>query len=654
MGDPASVGPLLRLLHREAPEDEFLRLLELPRPEGHDPAEVALAAEISRRLSGYRRRTNELRALYETAGDLSSLRDVEKVLRAIVQRGRQLVGTDVSYLMLVDEERGDTYMRVTEGTFTQGFEKIRLDPGYGLGGVVAQTGVPYATPDYLRDVRFVEKVNQRVHEENLVAILGVPLKIGRRVIGVLFAADRHARDFAPEEVALLTSLATHAALAIENSSRLEELETALDSLTAANVRLEEHSAAVERAATAHERFSRLVLRGGSLTELAQEVSTVFQAPVAILDSRRSLLADARWSNSALPPATLCDDISRWSDSVPPWPSGEDVDNMRARSSEGMWAAPIVAGRDRLGLLLLRRERLGDADIRTLERAAMVTALLMVSERAVDEANNRLRDELLSEVMRASESEFEALRRRARLLGVDLDGPHVLVVTSVGRQISDRERARDVVASYVLQARGLFGHYGENFIALVPGSDPPEVGTALADRLQANAHAPATLGLAGPVWHLADIPGAAAEAERCVHGLIALGRCGEVAEASDLGVYGLLLCGDTSSDRLHAFVANTLEKVLIYDASNGTRLLETMETYFDMDCHAAQAAERLYIHSNTLYQRLDRIDRLLGAAWRSGDRALQTRLAIKLWRLSKGAVSRARPDRGSSGVDGRGR
>lgn len=45
--------------------------------------------------------------MYETAGDLSSLRDVEKVLRAIVRRARQLLRTDAAYLTPSDEERDD-------------------------------------------------------------------------------------------------------------------------------------------------------------------------------------------------------------------------------------------------------------------------------------------------------------------------------------------------------------------------------------------------------------------------------------------------------------------------------------------------------------------------------------------------------------------
>ncbi|WP_435820528.1 GAF domain-containing protein [Micromonospora purpureochromogenes] len=55
------------------------------------------------------------------------------------------------------------------------------------------------------------------------AVLGVPLLLREKVIGVLFAANRRERPFADAEVALLISLATHAAIAIETASLFAEV-----------------------------------------------------------------------------------------------------------------------------------------------------------------------------------------------------------------------------------------------------------------------------------------------------------------------------------------------------------------------------------------------------------------------------------------------
>ena len=72
-----------------------------------------------------------------------------------------------------------------------------------------------------------------VADEGLVAILGVPLRLGPSVIGVLFAANRTERPFAREEVALLVSLGAHAAVAIDAARLLTETQAALAELSAA-------------------------------------------------------------------------------------------------------------------------------------------------------------------------------------------------------------------------------------------------------------------------------------------------------------------------------------------------------------------------------------------------------------------------------------
>ncbi len=200
-------------------------------------------------LEGRRRREAELSALFETAHDLAGLRDLDAVLQAIVQRVRSLLGTDVAYLSLNDPARGDTYMRVTEGSVAARFQQLRLGMGEGLGGLVAQTARPYVTDDYFKDERFQHTVtiDSGVRDEGLVAILGVPLMLGHRVIGVLFAADRRARVFEREQIALLGSFAALAAAAMDTANLLTETRSALADLERANEIIQDRSGVIERA-----------------------------------------------------------------------------------------------------------------------------------------------------------------------------------------------------------------------------------------------------------------------------------------------------------------------------------------------------------------------------------------------------------------------
>ena len=235
-----------------------------------DAAKLA-ALRVRAELEQRRRREAELAALFETASDLAALHDLDSVLRAIVRRARLLLGTDLAYMTLNDPAAKDTYMRTTSGSVSAYFQQVRLGMGEGLGGLVAERAAPYATADYLADERFLHTgpIDRAVREEGLVAILGVPLLLGKSVIGVLFAADRRTRTFGPAEVSLLSSMAAHAAIAIDAANMLDETRAALAELNAANEIVKDHSAAVERASQAHHRFTELALAGGRAESVAQ-------------------------------------------------------------------------------------------------------------------------------------------------------------------------------------------------------------------------------------------------------------------------------------------------------------------------------------------------------------------------------------------------
>jgi signal transduction protein with GAF and PtsI domain len=59
--------------------------------------------------------------------------------------------------MLHDEARQLSSMRVTDGIRTDGFKRVQLRLGAGLGGLVAATCEPYATADYSADSRLSDR-----------------------------------------------------------------------------------------------------------------------------------------------------------------------------------------------------------------------------------------------------------------------------------------------------------------------------------------------------------------------------------------------------------------------------------------------------------------------------------------------------------------
>jgi len=615
------------LLLEDAAAIEYERPLVRARSAGAEGEELAelervklLALEVREAFAARRRRESELSALFDTASDLAALRGVDSVLTAIVRRARQLLGTDVSYLTLNDPGAGDTYMRVTDGSVSARFQALRLPMGAGLGGLVAQTAAPYATASYFTDARFrhTHEINDGVDDEGLVAILGVPLIRGSQVIGVLFAADRTERTFDRSEVSLLGSLAAHAAIALDNARLLEETRAALDELSTASRELRAYTASVERAAGAHDRFIDLVLRGGGVEDVATAVTEALGGSITVLDEEGRV--------------TPADDGSAV---LPPDPAGALT---RARSTGrtvrdgSWWTAAVTVDSELLGGLVLHREReLSEADQRILERAALVTALLLLIRRTAGEAENRVRGELLEELLGTSVRDPEGVRERARRLGADLDRPHAVVVA----RVEERCRPRALAAATHLAATrgGLAGTHDGCVVLCLPDLEPGEAAATVHRELGNAATGTVTVGGAGPARGPAAIAPAHVEAARCAATLVALGRTGGSASADELGFFGLLV-GEGRDVR--TFVAATLAPVLEYDTKRGTDLEGTLQAFFDAGNSPARAAEVLRVHVNTVTQRLDRVSRLLGKEWSTPERALEVQLALRLHRLT-GAV-----------------
>ncbi|MFJ6851988.1 helix-turn-helix domain-containing protein [Streptomyces sp. NPDC091271] len=655
MSEPSpSAAPLLArlldLLADDAPAEELGAVASEARAAGvpaADLAEVERAAATALRIRGalrqHRRRELQLTALFDTAGDLAASRDLDDVLKAIVRRARMLLGTDTAYLTLPDEEAGDTYMRVTDGSVSVLFQRLRLELGEGLGGLVAQTASPYATPDYRTDERFhhTRNINAGVLDEGLVAILGVPLLLGSsrggtgKVIGVLFAADRAARVFSPDEVALLCSLAAHAAIAIDTARALDDTRTALAELAGANAELAEanaavraHSAAMQRAEEAHDRLTDLVLRGGDVKDVAVSVAGLLDSPLTIHDPGGRPLAAVRPDGTGF----AADSMDAG------WLAGtadESRHGARAVHRDGRWICAVLAGQELLASLVLHRpDRLDDSDRRLFERAAVVTGLLLLLRRTVAETENRIRGELISDLLGDPERDPAGLAERGRRLGIDLDRPHLVLVA----EASARERLGGAAMRYLFggDIHGVSAEHAGTVVLLIDcdadGTPAGAAARAAATQLGHLVQEPVTVAGTGPARGARELAAAYAEAARCLRAMRVLGRGGEGAGVGELGFLGVVLGNAKDVD---GFVTAVLGPLLRYDERRGTHLVRTLRAYFGAGGSLIRAKDELHVHVNTVVQRLDRIQVLLGRDWNEPDRALELQLALRLHLLSGG-------------------
>jgi DNA-binding PucR family transcriptional regulator len=156
---------------------------------------------------------------------------------------------------------------------------------------------------------------------------------------------------------------------------------------------------------------------------------------------------------------------------------------------------------------------------------------------------------------------------------------------------------------------------------------------MRERLRTSGVA-ATVGVAGTDHGVRGVAEAYPDAQRCLTTLLTLGRVGEVSDAAGLGVARLLL-GDNGPRAVEEFLGRTLGPLLDYDERRGTDLVGTLDAWYAAGERQAETAKRLHVHPNTVVQRLDRVDRLVGTGWREPARGLDLRLALRLLRLKGG-------------------
>jgi sugar diacid utilization regulator len=461
-------------------------------------------------------------------------------------------------------------------------------------------------------------VTDAVVEDGIVSIAGVPLRHVRDgVVGALFVAYRYERSFEQAEMDLLSSLADHAAIVIENARLFSRAEAAAHQLRAANAELARQGAALERAGAVHELLMPLALRQADVGELVERVAEMLGGALAAVAADGTVLATA--GRGALPESL-------------PAPAPDALAAQRVTGRPGVWTVPVRAGEERFGHLVLATSgALPDADVRTFERAAQTAALLLLMERQVAQAERRVRGELIDDLLAEREPDWAAFGRRARRSGaIDFRIPHtVLVLAATG--ITRRHLAR-AATDHAARHGGLATEHTQHVVLLLPHVDPAEAARHVPVELGRTTGGVVTAGVAGPAGSAPEVRARHQEAERCLRLLLALGRTGEGASRTELGVLGLVLDG-TSLRQVHALLAQNVGPLEEYDAEHNALLLETLEGYFAAGQNPRIAATTLQVHPNTIYQRLDRIDRVLGhRRWREPEGALTMQLALQLRRV----------------------
>jgi serine phosphatase RsbU (regulator of sigma subunit)/anti-sigma regulatory factor (Ser/Thr protein kinase) len=141
--------------------------------------------------------------------------DLDDLLAELLQRVTDILGADTAAVLLVEDDGRTLAARAAKGLEEEVERGFRLPIGRGFAGRVAATREPVVIPDL--DNSPVTVVNPLMREKRVRSLLGVPMIVEGKVVGVLHVGMLTQRDFEPSDVQLLQLVADRVALSVERS-----------------------------------------------------------------------------------------------------------------------------------------------------------------------------------------------------------------------------------------------------------------------------------------------------------------------------------------------------------------------------------------------------------------------------------------------------
>ena len=179
------------------------------RPYSVRPAEPgsALSMEIDPR-----------QALESIADSPLGYLSLEDVLGELLERIRSVLRVDTAAILLLDEERRVLVARAARGLEEEVRQGVQVPVARGFAGRVAAEMRPVVIEDLSR----AEVVNPLLRQRGITSMLGVPVRAGERLIGVMHIGTLAPRRFGEEEISLLQLAADRAAIAIDRARAVEQ------------------------------------------------------------------------------------------------------------------------------------------------------------------------------------------------------------------------------------------------------------------------------------------------------------------------------------------------------------------------------------------------------------------------------------------------
>jgi diguanylate cyclase (GGDEF)-like protein/PAS domain S-box-containing protein len=209
--------------------------MQCSQPNAYHPDQIRLLETIATQTAGVienarlfeevRLRAEEMTALFDIGITLTSGLDMDQVLKTLLEKCRQVLPVEAFYIGILDP---DTDLIQHPLAFDRGeypqipSRDIRKNPG--LSGYVINNRQTLYIPDITSPDAITTFQIFRTSGTPTRAYVGVPMIVGERIVGVISMQSYKPNAYDPAQIRLLETIATQAAVAIENSRLYEKAQ----------------------------------------------------------------------------------------------------------------------------------------------------------------------------------------------------------------------------------------------------------------------------------------------------------------------------------------------------------------------------------------------------------------------------------------------
>ncbi len=577
---------------------------------------------------------------------------VEKVIGLVTR----LLDAEKAGVMLFNEEKSELVLQ-KPAFRTQDDELINAYrvPFGGEGNAmrVYTTGEPYISNDSVRDSRLINKFVLLFSAKNTIT---VPLELENRRIGVLHVNDKKSGDFTLQDLEILTFLASHLAIFIENAILYEREKKQAVVLNKLNAKMILHQRRLEKLIDIHNLLIEQVLNGEGMLSITKTLANLVEAPIMVEDQQYHLLLSTEplEDNKYL----LRNLLDQQQDLESKLRNGQVVKfepYVYKGEERTRLIAPIGSGRNLMGFLSIIKDlnqNNEDLDMIAIKQGAMVLALELMKDKIKFEVETRYRGEFLDDLLSGTFENVEQIQQRAHFFNFDLKKRSRVIVININdsgtwdRTLSDEQDFGDFHKTFVSCSRKLLpGCFavgkGNTVKLLVPIRDRLKqeelviILNKIRDQIgRLYPGEKVTFGVGNECRSPESFRKSYKQAVKALTIARVIGKWDQVAFYEQLGVYGLLV-EINDPNLLGEFVLDKLGPLLDYDCKKNLSLVDTLEQYLKTNGSLKDAAGALFIHVGTLKYRLGRIQELLNIELKQAENHFDLQLAIYASRIMKG-------------------